>query len=116
MVESIFIQHLLAVQLGRTAESEDEVFLDAPEVVLRLSVSEAEHSARVSTSKDMRNTVSIAIDRDVACEGIRLREDKTLKCHEEANNENESSNHLGDIKPQRCTKRTKILVQVKKTR
>jgi hypothetical protein len=56
----------------------------------------------------MRNTVTVAIDRDVAGEGIRLREEKTLKCHEEANTDSKSSNHLGDIKPQRRTKSTKI--------
>ena len=108
MVESIFIQHLLAVQLGSAAQGEDEVFLDAPEVIFRLSVSEAEYGARVCAAKDVRDAVSVAIDRDVAGEGIRLREDKSLKCEEDAENESESSDHLVDIKPQRGTKSTKF--------
>ena len=106
MVESIFIEHLLAVQLRRTPQSEDKVFLDAPEVIFRLSVCEAEHSARVSATKDMRNTIIVAINRDVAGEGIRLREENTLKCQEDTESDSESD-HLGDIKPQRGRKSTK---------
>ena len=93
MVESIFIEHLLAVQLRRTAESEDEVFLDTPEIIFCLSVGEAEHCARVSTTEDMRNTVNVPINRDVAGEGIRLREEKTRKCQEDTES-NSESNHL----------------------
>ena len=108
VIESIFFEHLLAVQLGRTTQSENEVFLDTPEVILRLSVSEAEHSAGVSATEDMRHAVSVAIDRDVASEGIRLREEQSLKSQEDADGESKSSNHLADIKPQRGTKSTNV--------
>src|SRR5689334_8276370 len=68
MVESIFVERFLAIQLGRAPERIDEVFLDAPEVVFSLRVCEAENRARVCTPEDMRHAVSVAIDRDVARE------------------------------------------------
>src|ERR1700752_2796796 len=83
LVESIFIEHLFAVHIGPTAQSENEVFLDAPEVIFRLSVGETEYSARVGAAKDMGDAVSVAIDRDVAGEGIRLREKHSLKCQKD---------------------------------
>ena len=93
MIEPIFIEGLLTVNFRRAAQSEDEVFLDAPKVIFRLSVGEAEHCARVSTTKDMRNTVIVAINRDVAGEGIRLCEEKTRKCQEDTESDSES-NHF----------------------
>src|ERR1043165_7915714 len=94
VVESILIEHLLTVKFRRTTESENEVFLDAPKVVFRLSVCKTKHSARVRAAEDMRNAVRVAIDRDVAGERIRLCEEKSLKGHEDADSESKSSNHL----------------------
>src|SRR5688572_1042680 len=68
MVESIFVEGPLAIQLRRAAQCEYEVLLDAPEVIFRLSVSEAECGARVCASEDVRYAVSIAINGDRAGE------------------------------------------------
>ncbi len=70
MIESIFIQRLLAVDFGGAAEGADEVFLDAPEVVFSLSVSKAEHRTAVGAAKDVWDAVSVAIDRDVASKWV----------------------------------------------
>src|SRR5690349_3628855 len=68
MIEPIFSERFLAIQLGRSPERVDEVFLDAPEVVFSLRVRKAENGARVCTPEDMRHAVSIAIDRNLARE------------------------------------------------
>ena len=68
VVESVFIQGLLAVQLGSSAQCVYIVFLDAPEVVFGLSVSKPEHGARVCAAKDVRDAVSVTIDRNRAFE------------------------------------------------
>ena len=94
MVESIFIERLRTVNFRSTAQREDEVFLDAPKIVFRLCVREAEHRACIGAAEDMRNAVRVAIDRNAAGEGICLREEKSLECHDDTYRENESSNHL----------------------
>src|SRR5205085_7168114 len=68
VVESVFIQGLLAVHLRSSAQCVYKVFLDAPEVVFGLSVSKPEHGARVCAAKDVRDAVSVTIDRDGAFE------------------------------------------------
>jgi hypothetical protein len=70
MVESIFVERFLAIHFGCPAEGVDEVLLDAPEVVFRLSVSKAEDCARVGAAEDVWHAVFIAIDRDVASEWV----------------------------------------------
>src|SRR5215475_10120486 len=68
VVESILVEHLLAVDFRGTTESEDEVFLDTPKVIFRLSVSKSKDSARVRAAKNMWNAVRVTIDRNVASE------------------------------------------------
>src|SRR5207253_8013162 len=40
----------------------NEIFFDAPEIILSLRISETEDSARVSATKDMRNAVGVTIN------------------------------------------------------
>ena len=94
VVESIFIESLLAVNFRSAAEGEDKVFLDAPEVVFGLSVGKAEHGAGVGAAKDVRDAVSVAIDRHAPREWIRLRGKKNCEHHECDNYESESFEHM----------------------
>src|SRR5690242_10625599 len=70
-VETIFVESLLTVQLRGPANGVNVVLFDAPEIIFRLSVSKAEHGARVSVAEDVRNAVSIAVNGDVARERRR---------------------------------------------
>ena len=62
VVEAILVQALLAVQLGSSAKSENEILFDAPEIILGFGVGKTEDSARVGLAKDMRYTVRVAIN------------------------------------------------------
>src|SRR5882762_7086935 len=62
VVKAILVQALLAVQLGSSAKSENEILFDAPVIILGLRVGKTEDSARVGGAKDMRNTILVAIN------------------------------------------------------
>ena len=62
VVKAILVQALLAVQLGSSAQSENEILFDAPEIILGLRVGKTKDSARVGLAKDMRNTIGVAIN------------------------------------------------------
>ena len=62
-VSTILVQGLLAVDLCAAPQSRDEVLFDAPKIILGLGVGKAENSTRVGAAKNVRHTVSVAIDR-----------------------------------------------------
>ena len=62
MVKSIFVDRFLSVDFRQPSHSANEVLLDAPEVVLCLSIGEAEYGAGIGAAEDVRDAIRIAID------------------------------------------------------
>src|ERR1043166_4057384 len=55
VVAAVLFEALFAVQFSSPAQSKDEIFFDAPKIILGLGIGKAEDSARVGFAKNVRS-------------------------------------------------------------
>src|SRR5690349_8135851 len=62
MIAAITIECFLAVDFSRPPDSSQVILFDAPKIIFGLGICKSEYRARIGASKDVGNSIGVAID------------------------------------------------------